>query len=137
MASAKEKPTTKKPADTAPRQKLPSLHTAVKKNDTFLDLVHDLVRQIPRGRVTSYGAIATSLGALTPRMAGWAMRTPPRSSKPVPAHRVLSSTGELSGRHHFNPPGKMQELLEKEGITIKNNKVVNFSKLFWDPAVEL
>ena len=137
MTAAKKKTIPKKPTGTAPRQKLPSLHSAVKKDDTFLDLVHDLVRQIPRGRVTSYGAISASLGALTPRMAGWAMRTPPRSSKPLPAHRVLCSTGELSGRHHFNPPGKMQELLEKEGITVKNNKVVNFSQLFWDPAEEL
>jgi len=137
MAAAKKTTSTKKPADTVPRGKLPSVHAAVKKDDTFLDLVHDLVRQIPRGRVTSYGAIAASLGAATPRMAGWAMRTPPKSSKPLPAHRVLSSTGQLSGRQHFNPPGKMQQLLEKEGITVKNNKVVNFSQLFWDPAEEL
>jgi methylated-DNA-protein-cysteine methyltransferase related protein len=137
MAAAKKTPTRKTTSGTTPRPRLPSLHAAAKKDNTFLDLVHDLVRQIPRGKVTSYGAIAASLGAATPRMAGWAMRTPPRSSKALPAHRVLSSTGELSGRHHFNPPGKMQQMLEKEGIVVKNNKVVNFSQLFWDPAVEL
>jgi methylated-DNA-protein-cysteine methyltransferase-like protein len=109
-----------------------------KKDDSFFDLVHEVARQIPRGRVTSYGAIAACLGTrLSARMVGWAMLQTPAARKPVPAHRVVNSIGLLSGRHHFHPPEKMQQLLEKEGITVKNDRVVDFKKLFWDPAKEL
>jgi methylated-DNA-protein-cysteine methyltransferase-like protein len=109
-----------------------------KKDDSFFELVHEVARQIPRGRVTSYGAIAACLGTrLSARMVGWAMMQTPAARKPVPAHRVVNSAGLLSGRHHFNPPEKMQQLLEKEGIAVKNDKVVDFKKLFWDPTKEL
>lgn len=122
----------------AHREKLSVLRPSGKKDDSFFDLVHEVARQIPRGRVTSYGAIAACLGTRkSARIVGWAMMQTPLAKKPVPAHRVVNSIGLLSGRHHFTPPEKMQQLLEKEGITVKNNKVVDFSKLFWDPGKEL
>jgi methylated-DNA-protein-cysteine methyltransferase related protein len=109
-----------------------------KKDESFFELVHEVARQIPRGRVTSYGAIAACLGThLSARMVGWAMNTVHLAKKPVPAHRVVNSAGLLTGRHHFNPPEKMQQLLEKEGVTVKNDKVVDFKTLFWNPAQEL
>jgi len=130
-----------KPAPTrspVTREKLSALKPSGKKDDSFFELVHEVARQIPKGRVTSYGAIAACLGTrLSARMVGWAMNAVPKSSRTVPAHRVVNSLGLLSGKHHFNPPGKMQELLEKEGIAIKNDKVVDFRELFWDPAKEL
>jgi len=120
------------------REKLTVLRPSGKKDDSFFELVHEVARQIPRGRVTSYGAIAACLGAhRSARMVGWAMMQTPYAKKPVPAHRVVNSIGLLSGRHHFHPPERMQQLLEKEGITIKNERVVDFRKLFWDPAKEL
>ena len=120
------------------REKLSVLRPSGQKDDSFFDLVHEVARQIPRGRVTSYGAIAACLGARrSARMVGWAMMTVPSAKRPVPAHRVVNSIGLLSGRHHFTPPEKMQQLLEKEGITVKNDKVVDFKNVFWDPAKEL
>lgn len=120
------------------REKLVALKPSGGKEDSFFDLVHDVARQIPRGRVTSYGAIGAALGThRSARMVGWAMNVCHLSRRPVPAHRVVNSLGLLTGRHHFNPPEKMQELLEKEGVSVKDNKVVNFKKLFWDPAQEL
>src|ERR1700730_13055686 len=104
---------------------------------SFFELVYEVARQIPLGRVTSYGAIAACLGTrLSARMVGWAMMAVPYAKKPVPAHRVVNRVGLLTGKHHYNPPGKMQELLEKEGVVVKDDKVVNFAKLFWDPAKE-
>lgn len=129
---------TRRTNNTAPREKLSVLNPSGRKEDSFFELVHEVARQIPRGRVTSYGAIAACLGTrLSARMVGWAMNSTPLSKKPVPAHRVVNSSGLLTGKHHFNPPGKMQELLEKEGVKVKNDKVVGFSKIFWDPAQEL
>ncbi len=129
---------TKAPAKGGPREKLKSLKPSGGQDDSFFDLVHEVARQIPRGRVTSYGAIAACLGTrLSARMVGWAMMSVPYAKKPVPAHRVVNRVGLLTGKHHYNPPGKMQELLEKEGVAVKDDKVVNFSKLFWDPAKEL
>lgn len=123
---------------TSPREKLKSIKPSGEQDDSFFDLVHEVARQIPPGRVTSYGAIAASLGTrLSARMVGWAMIAVPYAKKPVPAHRVVNRVGLLTGKHHYNPPGKMQELLEKEGVVVKDDKVVNFSKLFWDPAKEL
>lgn len=114
------------------------LRPSGKKDDSFFDLVHEVARQIPRGRVTSYGAIAACLGTrLSARMVGWAMMSTPAAKKPVPAHRVVNRNGLLTGRHHYNPPERMQLLLEKEGVAVKNDKVVDFKKLFWDPAQEL
>lgn len=106
-------------------------------NDSIFDLIFDIVRQIPKGRITSYGAIAKCIGTgSSARIVGWAMHAAGAFLN-VPAHRVVNSKGLLTGKHHFETPTKMQELLEKEGVTIKNNCVQDFKKLFWDPIVEL
>ena len=105
---------------------------------TFYEQVFEIVKLIPRGRVTSYGAIAKSLGAGgSSRMVGFAMRYAGMVNPPVPAHRVVNSTGLLTGKFHFNPPELMIELLEREGVTVKNDKIQNFKKYFWDPLTEL
>ena len=120
------------------RERLKAVKPSGSKDDSFFDLVHEVARQIPKGRVTSYGAIAVALGTkLSARMVGWAMLSGPIAEKPVPTHRVVNRNGLLSGRHHYNPPEKMQLLLEKEGVVVKDNKVVDFKKLFWDPSTEL
>lgn len=107
-------------------------------NNDFFDSVFQVVRLIPKGRVTSYGAIAKYLGAAgSSRAVGYAMNASHLQKKKVPAHRVVNRIGELSGRHHFATPFKMQELLEKEKVKVKNNRVVDFEKLFWDPSEEL
>lgn len=99
---------------------------------SFFDRVHDLARQIPYGRVSTYGAIAKHLGmARSARMVGWAMNAS-HNLDDVPAHRVVNRVGLLSGKHHFQGTNLMQQLLESEGIKVKNNQVVNFEKLFWD-----
>ena len=104
----------------------------------FYDMVYQVVRLIPPGRVTSYGAIANYLGTKgSSRMVGYAMLACGKAIPPVPAHRVVNSSGLLTGKHHFETPFKMQELLEKEKIKVKNDKVADFKKIFWDPAVEL
>lgn len=104
----------------------------------FYHLVYEVVRLIPRGRVTSYGAIAECLGAKgSSRQVGYAMNGSHKIKPKVPAHRVLNRAGVLTGKHHFSPPGRMQELLEKEGIKVVNDKVVDFEKRFWDPRREL
>ena len=121
-----------------PREKLIAVRPSGTKDDSFFDLVHEVARQIPKGRVTSYGAIAACLGTrLSARMVGWAMMAVPYAKKPVPAHRVVNRNGLLTGKHHYNPPEKMQQLLEKDGVVVKDDKVVDFKKLFWDPAQEL
>lgn len=105
-----------------------------KKEESFFLQVYDIVRQIPKGRVTSYGAIANCLGTkLSARMVGWAMNAAHTASPPVPAHRVVNRNGMLSGKHHFATPTKMESLLKKEGITVKNDTIVNFKEVFWDP----
>ncbi|NDV41736.1 MGMT family protein [Flagellimonas sediminis] len=102
----------------------------------FFDKVYQVAREIPYGRVTSYGAIAKYLGAArSARMVGWAMNS--SSAKDVPAHRVVNRTGVLTGKHHFGGTNLMQQLLENEGIQIKDNQIVDFQKYFWDPAKEL
>ncbi len=99
---------------------------------SFFDNVHDLARQIPYGRVSTYGAIAKHLGmARSARMVGWAMNAS-HKSEDIPAHRVVNKVGLLSGKHHFEGKNLMQQLLENEGIKVKNNQVVDFKKLFWD-----
>lgn len=99
--------------------------------------VYDVVRQIPVGRATSYGSIANFLGSkLSARMVGWAMNAC-HGMPDVPAHRVVNRNGVLSGKHFFGSPTAMQELLEKDGILVKNDKIVDFKKVYWDPAVEL
>jgi methylated-DNA-protein-cysteine methyltransferase-like protein len=119
------------------RQKLPSINPSGKKESSFFELVFEVARQIPKGRVTSYGAIAACLGTkLSARMVGWAMNGAGRVKPKVPAHRVVNRNGMLSGKHHFSTPDRMQQLLEKEGIKVKDDTVVDFKKLFWDPAKE-
>lgn len=104
-------------------------------DNSFFELVYDVVRQIPRGRVTSYGAIARCLGtASSARMVGYAMNNAHLVTPPVPAHRVVNRNGLLTGKHHFATPTLMQELLEKEGIQVADEKVTNFSKVFWEPG---
>ncbi|MBI1268768.1 MAG: methylated-DNA--[protein]-cysteine S-methyltransferase [Cryomorphaceae bacterium] len=101
----------------------------------FFDDVFEVVRQIPRGRVTSYGAIATFLGsARSARMVGWAMNASFGLLPEVPAHRVVNRNGELSGRLHFSTPFLMQELLEAEGIEVVENAIIDFDKHFWNPS---
>jgi methylated-DNA-protein-cysteine methyltransferase-like protein len=125
-------------APAPPREKLATLKPSGGKDDSFFDLVHEVARQIPKGRVTSYGAIAACLGTRgSSRMVGWAMMAVPNAKRPVPAHRVVNRNGLLTGRHHYTPPEKMQQLLEKEGVKVKDNQVVDFARLFWDPAKEL
>lgn len=115
-------------------EKLNTVTPSGYKDQTFFEQVFDVARQIPKGRVTSYGAIAASLGARSSsRMVGWAMNLAGSAKPKVPAHRVVNRNGMLSGKHHFATPTQMQELLEKEGVVVKDDKVVNFSKLFWDP----
>jgi methylated-DNA-protein-cysteine methyltransferase related protein len=105
--------------------------------DNFFEDVYDVVRQIPAGRVTSYGTIGQFLGSKSSaRMVGWAMNAA-HSLPDVPAHRVVNRNGILTGKHFFESSTTMQELLEKEGLTIENDKIKNFKTLFWDPAVEL
>jgi methylated-DNA-protein-cysteine methyltransferase related protein len=109
-----------------------------KRDENFFELVYDVARQIPRGRVTSYGAIAAVLGAKSSaRMVGWAMNGAGRIKPKVPAHRVVNRNGMLSGKHHFETPTRMEELLKKEGIKVKNDTIVDFDKKFWDPIKEL
>lgn len=105
--------------------------------DFFL-LVYDIVRLIPKGRVSTYGAIAACIGSKQgARMVGWAMNASHTQHPPVPAHRVVNRQGLLSGKIHFATPTHMQELLEQEGVRVKNDKVLSFGRLFWDPAEEL
>jgi len=109
-----------------------------KSDDTFFELVFDVVRMIPKGRVTSYGAVAAALGSkMSARMVGWAMNSAHRTKPKVPAHRVVNRNGLLSGKMHFETPERMQELLEKEGIKVIDDQVQDFQKKFWDPAKEL
>lgn len=103
---------------------------------TYYDLVYAVVRHIPRGRVSTYGAIADFLALGSARMVGWALNKS-FSNDGVPAHRVVNRKGELSGRNHWPRPTMMQEMLEQEGITIEDNRVREFGQLFWHPAEEL
>lgn len=104
----------------------------------FYEQVFEIVRLIPPGRVTSYGAIAKALGAArSSRLVGYAMRYAGGAQPPVPAHRVVNSSGLLTGKFHFSPPSKMEELLVIEGIVVTNNKVKDFKRLFWDPLQEI
>ena len=93
---------------------------------------------VPKGKVTSYGAVATYLGTkLSARMVGWAMNAAGTAKPKVPAQRVVNRNGMLTGKHHFATPTLMEELLKKDGVTVKNDTVVDFKKRFWDPITEL
>lgn len=120
------------------REQLKTITPSGKKDESFFELVFDVVRHIPKGRVTSFGAIAAALGAKSSaRMVGWAMNGAGRVRPKVPAHRVVNRQGLLTGKIHFSPPEHMQELLEKEGVKVVEDQVVDFQKKFWDPAKEL
>lgn len=107
------------------------------KESNFFQDVYEVVKLIPKGRVTSYGAIANYLGTGgKARMVGWAMNSAITENE-VPAHRVVNRNGLLTGKHHFETPTKMQELLENEGIKIVEDKIQNFSTVFWNPVEEL
>ena len=104
----------------------------------FYDMVYQVVRLIPKGRVTSYGSIAKYLGAAgSSRLVGYAMHGAHNQKPKVPAHRVVNRNGLLTGKHHFATPYQMQELLEKEKIKVKDDKIISFEKYFWDPMIEL
>ncbi|MEQ8242585.1 MGMT family protein [Fulvivirga sp.] len=107
------------------------------KHYSFFQNVYDVVRLIPKGRVTSYGAIANYLGAKrSARMVGWAMNAV-HGLDDVPAHRVVNRVGLLSGKNHFSEPDRMEQLLKDEGITVVEDKVSDFKRIFWDPMTEL
>ena len=111
---------------------------SLNKEYSFFEDVYAVVRQIPKGRVTSYGAIANYLGTkLSARMVGWAMNAAHSAKPKVPAHRVVNRNGMLSGKAHFATPTLMEELLAKEKIKVEKDTIVGFGKLFWDPAEEL
>lgn len=107
-------------------------------NKDFFTSVYEVVRMVPAGKVTTYGAIASYLGTKgAARMVGWAMNASHAATPPVPAHRVVNRNGLLSGKHHFGSPHLMQKLLELEGVQVVEDQVVDFKRLFWDPAVEI
>jgi len=121
----------------SPKKEKEHLKDNINKHN-FFDDVWDVARQIPKGRVTSYGAIANYVGTkLSARMVGWAMNGAGSVKPKVPAHRVVNRNGMLTGKHHFNPPELMQQLLEKEKIKVVNDTIIDFDKLFWGPAKEL
>ena len=104
----------------------------------FFQKVFEVVKQIPPGRVTSYGAIANYLGTKgSARMVGWAMNASHSHSEFVPAHRVVNRNGLLTGKHHFDNPNAMQELLENEGLKLEGDQIINFKENFWEPIKEL
>ena len=104
-------------------------------NDNFFERVYAIVRCVPYGRVTSYGAIAKVLGtARSARMVGWAMNAA-HNLEDVPAHRVVNRKGLLTGKHHFDGTNLMQQLLESEGIVVIDNQIANFESVFWEPIM--
>ncbi|WP_029037283.1 MGMT family protein [Salinimicrobium xinjiangense] len=104
---------------------------------SFFDKVYEVVRQIPQGRVTSYGAIARYLGSAgSSRMVGWAMNNASKMED-IPAHRVVNRKGLLTGKHHFPGTRLMEQLLEAEGVRVEEDQVLDFQKHFWDPSGEL
>jgi len=106
--------------------------------ETFFDKVYEVARLIPTGRVTSYGAIASYVGMKgSSRMVGYAMNACGTAYPPVPAHRVVNRNGLLTGKYHFPTPDLMEQMLLSEGVQVEDDKVTEFKKLFWDPAVEL
>ncbi|MEO6549010.1 MAG: MGMT family protein [Ferruginibacter sp.] len=108
------------------------------KEYSFFQDVFEVVRKVPKGRVTSYGAIASYLGTrLSARMVGWAMNAAHVSTLKVPAHRVVNRNGMLTGKSHFATPDLMEALLKKEKVIVKDDKIINFESVFWDPCKEL
>ncbi len=118
-------------------EKLPSILPSGAKEASFFEQVFEVAKLIPKGRVTSYGAIANFLGTkMSARMVGWAMNAA-HSDSSIPAHRVVNRKGLLSGKMHFATPTQMEELLAKEKVKVVDDQVVDFEKKFWDPAIEL
>ncbi len=110
------------------------------KNDDagFFEKVYEVTCVIPSGRVTTYGAIARYLGSAgAARIVGWALNNSHSIGKFIPAHRVVNRNGLLTGKHHFDTPSAMKQLLENENISVLDDKVANFNELFWDPSLEL
>jgi methylated-DNA-protein-cysteine methyltransferase-like protein len=108
------------------------------KDLSFFEKVYRIVLQIPYGRVTSYGAIAAYLGSKgSARMVGWAMNASHHSATDIPAHRVVNRNGVLTGKHHFGAPDIMAQLLANEGVVVVEDRITNFTKVFWDPSKEL
>jgi methylated-DNA-protein-cysteine methyltransferase-like protein len=108
------------------------------KEFSFYDNVYDVVRLIPVGRVTTYGSIANYLGTKrSARMVGWALNSTIGKGLDLPAHRVINRKGILTGKNYFSNPVEMQELLEKEGVIVRDDLVQNFKDIFWDPSHEL
>jgi methylated-DNA-protein-cysteine methyltransferase related protein len=109
----------------------------IAKNDDFFQRVYAVARQIPYGKVTSYGAIAKALGAArSARMVGWAMNSS-HTMDDVPAHRVVNRKGLLTGKHHFDGTNLMQQLLESEGVQVVDSQILNFENHFWEPEINL
>lgn len=124
-------------AKSLPKTQLPQVAPSGNRENGFFHLVYEVVRQIPKGRVSTYGAIAAVLGTrLSARMVGWAMNGAHQVKPKVPAHRVVNRNGMLTGKHHFSTPEKMQELLEKDGVMVKEDQVLHFKEIFWDPSKE-
>ena len=110
----------------------------MRSGDRFFDQVFEVVKLIPNGKVTSYGAIARYLGSPgAARMVGWAMNQSHLQQEFIPAHRVVNRNGLLTGKHHFSGTTIMQELLENEGAVIEGDRIINFEEIFWDPVREL
>lgn len=105
--------------------------------ENIFDHIYQVVRLVPKGKVTTYGAIATYIGLKSgARLVGYAMNSA-HGIPGLPAHRVVNRVGLLTGKHHFQNPNTMQELLEQEGITVKEDKILDFGSFFWDPCIEL
>ncbi len=106
--------------------------------ESIYNAIYDIVRAIPKGRVSSYGAIAAAIGAKgAARMVGYAMNLSHAMQPKVPAHRVVNRNGMLTGKHHFDTPTQMEAFLKKEGISVLDDQIIDFEKFFWDPMIEL
>lgn len=128
----------KKQAESMPIEKPKSILPSGRKDASFFELVYDVVRLVPKGRVTSYGAIAAYLGTkMSARMVGWAMNGAHHITPKVPAHRVVNRNGMLSGKAHFATPTLMEELLAKEKVFVKDDMIQDFKTKYWDPSIEL
>ncbi len=104
------------------------------KEDNFFERVYQIVKQIPYGKITTYGAIAKVLGSpQSARMVGWALNAS-HGNTDIPAHRVVNRSGLLTGKHHFQGKNLMQQLLENEGVIIVDNKIVDMQRYFWEPT---
>lgn len=116
--------------------KIPKIKTD--KSYTFFQDVFDVVKQIPKGRVSTYGSIAKYLGTgMSARMVGWAMNAAHQAADYVPAQRVVNRNGMLTGKHHFSNPNEMEQLLNADGVLVKDDQVVDFKNILWDPTIEL